>query len=259
MPCARSSRTNAERSTLDPAWVRQLPELEPESFWFRARNRLIVSTVRREFPNARTLLDVGCGTGHVLAALQDALPSLELAGCDVSTELLAVARVRLPDVELLELDATDPPPRTFDIVGAFDVLEHIADDERAIARLFEATAPGGGAILLVPQHPWLWSAADEFAHHVRRYTRREVVAKLERTGFRVAKATSFVTSLLPLMLVVRKARSRDAENYDLASELVPPRLLNRFCERMLDGERRLIERGISLPLGGSLLVVARRE
>ena len=198
--------TEAERSGYDASLFAYLAELEPRSFWFRARNRLIVSTIRRCFPDAQTLLEVGCGTGFVLAALRNALPNLRLTGGELFPEGLEIARQRLRDVELIELDATKPPPRSFDVVGAFDVLEHIADDERALAGLFEATAPRGGAILLVPQHSWLWSSADEFAHHFRRYTRRELVSKLERVGFSVTLATSFVTTLLPAMLAVRLLR-----------------------------------------------------
>lgn len=78
------------------------------------------------------------------------------------------------------------------MVGAFDVLEHIADDDRALKGLFDATTPGGGSILLVPQHAWLWSRTDVYARHIRRYSPRELVSKLERTGFRVTLETSFV-------------------------------------------------------------------
>jgi SAM-dependent methyltransferase len=214
--------------------------------------------VRRCFPEARTLLEVGCGTGFVLAALREALPNLRLTGGELFPEGLEIARRRLPDVELIELDATKPPPRSFDVVGAFDVLEHISDDEHALAGLFETTARGGGAILLVPQHPWLWSGADELAHHVRRYTRWELVSKLERAGFTVTLVTSFVATLLPAMLAVRLLRRRRA-GYDLESELVPPGPLNTLFEKILDRERWLIERGVSLPAGGSLLVVANRR
>jgi SAM-dependent methyltransferase len=258
-PCVRSSGTNAERSGFDPALFAYLAELEPRSFWFRARNRLIVSAVRRHFPHARTLLEVGCGTGFVLAALQEAFPGLHLTGSELFREGLEVAQRRLPEVELIELDATEPAPHTFDVVGAFDVLEHILDDDRALARLFGATAPGGGMILLVPQHASVWSAADEFAHHVRRYTRSDLVAKVERAGFRVTFVTSYVTALLPLLIATRALRRANSAHYDLASELVPPRFLNLLFGWILDGERHLIERGVSFPVGGSLLLVARRE
>jgi hypothetical protein len=98
---------------------------------------------------------------------------------------------------------------------------------------------------------------DDVAHHVRRYTRRELVAKVRAAGFRIERATSFVSSLLPAMVASRAARRLSPRPYDPVAELRPG-ALNGVFERILDGERRLIERGVSLPAGGSLLVVGRK-
>jgi SAM-dependent methyltransferase len=230
---------------------------EPGSFWFRARNRLIVSTVRRHFPEARSLLEVGCGTGFVLSALREALPEARLVGSELYEEGLVVARRRLEGVELVRLDAREMPfEAEFDVVGAFDVLEHVEDDGAALAGMRRALRPGGGLVLLVPQHPRLWSEMDVVAHHVRRYTRRGLAAAVERARFDVVEASSFVSALLPAMVLNRGVRRALRRPYDPIAELRPG-ALNGLFERLLDGERRLIERGISLPAGGSLMLVAR--
>ena len=243
----------------DAALFEALAAVEPESFWFRARNRLIVSTVQRYFPDGRSLLELGCGTGFVLEALRDALPGWRLVGSELYEEGLAVARRRLPELELVRLDARSLPYREeFDVVGAFDMLEHVEEDEAVLGQMHAAVRAGGGVALLVPQHPRLWSAMDEVAHHVRRYTRRELVGKVRRAGFAVERATSFVSSLLPAMVASRAARRLSRKPYDPVAELRPG-ALNGVLERILDGVRRLIERGVSLPAGGSLLVVGRRH
>ena len=246
------------RDGFDPAFFDRLPEVEPRSFWFRARNRLIVSVLRRHFPAARSLLEVGCGTGFVLAGLRQAFPEWRLVGSELFPEALEYARARLgDDVELLELDARAMPyEHEFDVVGAFDVIEHIADDAGVLSGMRRAVVDGGGLLLMVPQHPRLWSEADELAHHVRRYTRRDLVAKIERAGFDVLQATSFVTTLLPAMVASRLAHRIARRPYDEFRDLEPGRLNTPF-ERILDAERRLIERGVSLPVGGSLLIAAR--
>jgi SAM-dependent methyltransferase len=242
----------------DVSLFEALAEAEAHSFWFRARNRLIVSTLRRHFPEARSLLELGCGTGYVLEALHAAFPALRLVGSELYEEGLAVARRRLPDVELVQLDARELPYRDeFDVVGAFDVLEHLDEDEVVLEQAFAAVRSAGGVLLLVPQHPRLWSAMDDVAHHVRRYTRSELVGKVRRAGFEVERATSFVSSLLPAMAASRAARRLLRRPYDPVAELRPGPL-NGVFERILDGERRLIERGVSLPAGGSLLVVGRK-
>jgi SAM-dependent methyltransferase len=242
----------------DAALFEALAAVEPESFWFRARNRLIVSTVQRHFAHGRSLLELGCGTGFVLEALRDALPGWRLVGSELYEEGLVVARRRLPELELVQLDARSLPYLDeFDVIGAFDMLEHVEEDAAVLEQMRAAVRASGGVVLLVPQHPRLWSAMDDVAHHVRRYTRRELVAKVRRAGFEVERATSFVSSLLPAMMASRTARRLSRKPYDPVAELRPG-ALNGVLERILDGERRLIERGVSLPAGGSLLVVGRK-
>ena len=245
-------------SGYDASLYEAIARAEPESFWFRARNRLIVDVLRKHFPGAQSLLEVGCGSGFVLAGLRDAFPRLRLVGSELLEEGLEVARRRLPDdVELVQLDAvTMPFEAEFDVVGAFDVLEHVDQDERALAGMRRAVRDGGGLILLVPQHPRLWSDMDVVAHHARRYTRRDLAAKVGRAGFDVIAVSSFVSSLLPAMVVSRAVRKALRRPYDPVAELTPGPLNGAF-ERLLDGERRLIERGWSLPFGGSLLVAGR--
>ena len=246
-------------SGYDAALYEAIAGAEPGSFWFRARNRLIVSTLRRHFPRAQSLLEVGCGTGFVLAAIREAFPEMRLVGAELFAEGLEVARRRLPDLELVELDATRMPyVDEFDVVCAFDVLEHVDENVAALHGIRKAMRPGGGAVLLVPQHPVLWSRMDVVARHVRRYTRRELLRKVRVAGLEPVEATSFVSTLLPAMVFSRAARRLLRRPYDPVAELQPA-TLNRVFERVLDGERRLIERGVSLPAGGSLLVVARRR
>lgn len=245
------------RPGFDPELFEPLAGVEERSFWFRARNRLIVSTFRRRFPAAQSFLEIGCGSGVVLAALHKAFPALHLTGSELYEEGLDIARRRLPDADLVILDARELPyVDAFDIVGAFDVLEHIDEDELVLGQMLRAARPGGGVLILVPQHPWLWSEHDEIVEHRRRYTRKELVTKAERAGIDVVEVTSFVSSLLPAMAVSR-AVDRVRKKTDPIANLEPGPL-NVVLEKMLDGERRLIEKGVSLPFGGSLMLVGRK-
>lgn len=244
----------------DASGFAELYEVESKHFWFRARNALLASTIRQHFPGARTMLEVGCGTGFVLAHLEATFPDVAFVGGEAFTEALVFAATRVKRAELLRLDVRKLPfSAEFDVVGAFDVLEHVPEDEAALAAIFEATRPGGGVVFTVPQHRWLWSRADEVAHHVRRYTRDELVEKTTRAGFEVVRATSFVSALLPVMVASRVAAklSRAPEEAS-AREYAPPRLVNLAFEAALAAERRVLRAGASLPVGGSLLVVARR-
>jgi SAM-dependent methyltransferase len=243
----------------DPNVFAELAELEPHSWWFRTRNRLIVDTVRRHFPDARDVLEIGTGTGYTLQALSDALPAARLTGTELFAEGLEIARERMPSARFDQLDARDMPfSSAFDLVGAFDVLEHIDNDTAALRGIARALRPGAGLIVTVPQHPALWSEADTFAHHERRYRRHELVERLRATGFDVIRVTSFVTLLSPLMLASR-LRGRFSREFDPLSEFRIPQSIDRTFERVALLEQRLLRTGASLPFGGSLLAVARRD
>jgi SAM-dependent methyltransferase len=244
----------------DPAHFTELARLEASNFWFRARNRLIVWALERFFPDARSMLEVGCGTGFVLAGIAKALPRLRLTGSEAAAEGLAFAAERLPGATLVQMDALRIPFREeFDVVGAFDVIEHIEDDRAALAELAATIVPGGGLLVTVPQHPVLWSEYDVRAGHVRRYRAAELRARAMEAGFEIARMTSFVTLLLPLMFLSRFAQRAPKGQYDPAAELRLAPWLNRTLETVLDAERALIRAGVSLPAGGSLLLVGRKR
>lgn len=234
----------------------RIAALESGNFWFEARNRLLVWALRRYFPDAASFLEIGCGTGFVLSGIRRALPALKLSGAEVFSEGLSYAEARVPGASFLQMDARHIPfEEEFDVIGAFDVLEHIEDDEEVLAEMFRATRRKGGIMLSVPQHPFLWSRVDEYARHKRRYVRAELIAKVRRAGFDLARATSFVSLLLPAMAWSRIVGGRRP---DPLPELRVGALTTAVLTSCLRVERSLIELGVSFPAGGSLLVIARK-
>lgn len=243
----------------DPAFFARLHTLEARSFWFRARNVLVARTLARRFPTAVDFAEIGCGTGFVLEGLAARRPGLRLTGTEIHPEAIAFAERRVPGARFVRADARHLPfEADFDVVGAFDVLEHIPEDEAALAEMRRALRPGGGLILTVPQHPGMWSGADEAAGHVRRYTRRELRRKVEAAGFDPIAATGFVSLLFPAMAAARLTGGRRRAADPLAG-LTPPRPLNAAFAAAMGLERALIRAGVRFPFGGSLLLAARRR
>lgn len=244
----------------DPALFAELARLEARNFWFRARNRLIVWALRRFFGDARSLLEIGCGTGFVLSGIAAALPHFRLAGSEADAGGLGFAARRVSGAELMQMDARRIPfEAEFDVVGAFDVIEHIEDDRAVLREMHRAARPGGGILLTVPQHPFLWSEYDVRARHVRRYRARELREKVLDAGFEIVTMASFVSLLLPLMMLSRLAQRAPKSDYDPLVELRLPGWLNALLEAVLDLERRLIRAGVRFPAGGSLLLVANKK
>ena len=237
-----------------------LAELEEGNFWFESRNRLFTWALGRYFPNTESFLEIGCGTGFVLSGIRKILPDIVLYGSDIFIDGLAFAQKRLPGVSLFQMDARNIPfVCEFDTIGAFDVLEHIDDDNTILFQMFKATRSGGGILITVPQHRFLWSSVDEYAYHKRRYTRKELVQKVERVGFKIIRTTSFVSFLLPLMLISRIKRNRSRGCFNPLAEFKIGHFMNAAFEKILEFEQVLIESGFSFPLGGSLFLIAKRD
>jgi SAM-dependent methyltransferase len=240
-------------------------EVEANSFWCRSRNRILQQIIERFTDRSRELamLEIGCGIGGVIAGLH-LVPNLRLTGSELYVKGLRYARSRFPDVDFIQIDATAMPFRNeFDVVGAFDVLEHIEADVRAIDGVRDALRPGGLFIVTVPQYQWMWSRLDELVHHKRRYCRSEMLAKLRASGFDVLYSSAFVTALFPAMVALRLlSRTRAIQTNvreAFASEVTLPSAASRLCDWVMRIDEFALRAGFSLPFGGSLLVVARKS
>lgn len=238
-----------------------LARYESDCFWFANRNRLIETTINRFFPHATRFMEVGCGTGFVLSSIAKARRWDYLVGSESSISGLCITRERVPDADLLQMDIRQCHfDREFDLVGAFDVVEHIAEDNDALTSLHRAILPGGGVLLTVPQHMWLWSVQDEMAGHHRRYSRRQLSRALQAAGFEIVYTTSFTTLLLPAFFLSRlSSRWRNTSpKTGTFCELGLPETLNRVFALVSGLERTMIRAGARFPVGGSLLLAARK-
>lgn len=235
-----------------------LARLEAANFWFRARNELLVWALATYQPDARSFMEIGCGTGFVLSAIAGAYPGMRLSGTEIFVAGLSHAAARVPDAEIMQMDARQIPfSQEFDAVGAFDVIEHIKEDEQVLSQLYRSLKPSGLLLITVPQHAWLWSAADDYACHVRRYEKAELHEKVRQAGFQIERSTSFVSLLLPAMMLSRKKKKAGAD-YDPTAELSLPGTLNNIFLAIMRMEGWLIRRGLTFPCGGSRFLVARR-
>ena len=242
------------------AYFIELVDLEKRNFWFRARNRLILWALGCYFPDAENFIEIGCGTGFVLSGVATAKPWLRLSGSEISIAGLAFASRRIPSADFFQMDARAIPfVDEFDVMGAFDVLEHIEEDQVVLGQMHRAIRPGGGILLTVPQHDFLWSCMDKHSCHVRRYAAHELVDKVSAAGFRLERITSFVSLLLPLLMASRARQLPVDGEYDPLAELRIGGLANALLEKIMAVERMAIRAGLDFPLGGSLLIVARKD
>lgn len=237
---------------MDSAYLLRHLEEDRRHWWFRARLAVLLATLRRRLPRRRLrLLELGCGSGNVLAALAE---FGETVGMETSPEMLAAARAagldvrpgRLPDDLVVEDGWAD-------VVLLLDVLEHV-DDAAALRTARRALAADGLLVVTVPAYQWLWSAHDVALGHRRRYTGRGLRRVVEGAGFAAERVSYFSTLLFPAVAAGRLWKNwRGDAHHDLWR---PPPPLNRALERIFALERHVVSRA-SLPFGTSVLLLAR--
>jgi len=234
-----------------------LVKLEKNYFWFKARNKLIIQFLNRYFSQAKSILEIGCGSGNVLLEIEKNRPDMNMFGSDIFVKGLNITKKRATNSYLFQMDAeTMSFENVFDVICAFDVVEHIENDELVLKNLYRAVKPNGGILLTVPQHPGLWSQVDEYACHKRRYKIKELQEKVQKAGFRLVDTTSFSFFLSPLLYLSRKNSKKE---FDSHSEFKINSLLNNIFYSVQMLECYLLKIGIRFPFGGSRLVVAKKE
>lgn len=145
----------------------------------------------------RRVLEAGAGIGNFSEFLLDR----EALVC-VDTDEFYLDRLRqrfghLANVSFQELELTRIEESSalrqsrLDTIVCVNILEHVRDDAKVLRNFFQVLAPGGHAVMLVPAHPFLFSAIDQGLGHLRRYSVAQIKARLEKVGFEVVKCDGF--------------------------------------------------------------------
>ena len=223
--------------------VRKLAALEDTHWWYRERRHLLGKAIAGQTPG--DALDIGAAGGGNTRVLRDA--GWTVAALEYGADGAEVAAER--GLAVLRADATALPvgDDSLDLVVAFDVLEHIADHDRAVAEVGRVLRPGGRFLVAVPADPRLWSEHDVAVDHVRRYTRVTLREVLERGGFTIDSMDSWNVLLRPVVAL----RRRSSSGSDLGT--VNP-VVNAGLRAVVTAERYLPVKAMP---GVSLLVLAR--
>jgi SAM-dependent methyltransferase len=233
----------------------KMRQAEDHYWWFVSRRRLALALLDRFAPSAKDVLDVGSGTGALLTELQG---TRWAAGLDFSPVAVQFCLERNL-TNLMVGNAERLPLRcgSLDAVVSLDTLEHVPDDDAAVAGIARALRPGGVLVLNVPAFRWLWGPHDVALMHQRRYTRGEVAALLRRHGLRLEKLSYSVFLLFPVVVLIRIL---DKFKRGPAKVSLPKVSggFNRFLVKLQDMEARWIAAG-SLPWGSSVVAVARKD
>jgi SAM-dependent methyltransferase len=253
---ARPAAVRGDDGFMRPEAYADMHAVEGGHWWFVARRRILADVIRRFAPpRPLTLLEAGCGTGgnlRMLAGFGQVTAFEPNEAARATASRLGVAEV-VPGV----LPGPHPIRDRFDVVCAFDVIEHLDEDEASCRALAALMKPDGVGVFTVPAFAFLWSNHDVVLHHRRRYTRAGFVRMLQRAGLEVVYSSYFNFFLFPPIAahrLLQKALGKAGGADDSAG--VPPAPVNAALRALFGAERFLLP-WLRLPFGVSIVTVVR--
>jgi len=245
---------------VERAEYEQMHAVEDRMWWYRGLRRLVADQLARALSRTNAsgpVLDAGCGTGGMLRVLGPAVAGRPTIGLEYDPVAAGMAKAKA-DRPVVSGSVNEMPigGGTLGAYVSLDVLCHAnVEPARALKEAHRCLAPGAIAIFNLPAYSWMLSAHDRRVHNARRFTRGEARALIAAPGFRILRASYWNTLLFPLMLIHRLVERGDAES-DVRDY---PRWLDALFSTALAIERAAVGAGLSLPFGGSLMIVAVRD
>jgi SAM-dependent methyltransferase len=236
-----------------------MDRVEDSHWWFVGRRAILESFLQTISSKLKTqdtklsILDVGCGTGANLEMLAQ-FGSAE--GVDVSDDALEFCRGKGLTVQKGLAETLPYADGTFDITTALDVVEHLDDDIAGLKEMYRVTKTGGYSLIFVPAFMWLWGVQDDISNHRIRYTKKQIVERLEKAGFTVERATyanwTFFAPILGgrTLMKLTGLKPESENNVNISA-------LNGIFGKLFSAERFWLK-NFNFPFGVSIVVVAKK-
>lgn len=243
---------------MDAQYTKEMAELQTAHWWYEGRRRILSSIIARlKLPHDAKILEAGCGPGANLNMLSKFGAVSAFEPDDFSVE--NARTLSSADVQNGTLPNGIPFHDQFDLVCAFDVIEHIDDDLASVRALHGATAGGGYALFTVPAFKFLWSHHDEINFHKRRYTRASLHKVLVAAGYRVEFISYYNFWLFPLAAGVRFIKNIIGAK-EQGSDVQMPKsdAVNKLLCAVFASEKHMLKR-FALPFGLSVIALCHKE
>lgn len=234
--------------------------VEDSHWWFHSLRVFIFSLLNVPVDARQVVLDIGCGSGGFLAALQRrGWPAI---GLDISRTALECVKARNNEIPLIEADANSLPitDETVDLLFSLDVIEtRWVETEVFLSEISRVVKVGGTVCIVAAAFQFLLSEHDQAVGSVRRFTRPELKRLFEKQGFHVEHARYLFCFLFPLIAfykLVLHRRKRNTQEASSAISVTAPSvngILRACC-----GIESFVQPYLSMPFGSSLLVIARK-
>lgn len=242
---------------MDPAEYHTMAKQEANYWWHKGR-RHIIETVCNKFISKQkiTIADIGCGTGGNFELLRK---YGNVDGLDISEAALEYCKKRSAYRKRVLTSAENVPINEYDIITAFDVLEHLENDNSVLRAWASSLKPRGYILLTVPAYQWLFGPHDRSLHHKRRYTRQELELKARKAGFSPVYCSYFFFFTFPFLLLSRIYEKRKKTTGPVSTYKEIPLFLEKIFLLLSRLEGWLINKSATLPFGSSLIIIAQKQ
>ena len=221
---------------------------QPDYWWYTARSALLEAALGDQLGHPARLLDVGSADGPSVTWMRGD----HHVSVDLDPRGLRPGRgVQASALTLPFRDAS------FDVVAAFDVVEHCEPEAQALAELARVLRPGGRLLLSVPAYQWAWSDHDVRAGHHRRYTRPRLLAAVRVAGFDVRRCSYGLAGVYPAFAAERLARRLRRGSTSDDSLPQPSAPVERVLLGLSRAEARWLRRR-DLPFGSSIFLAGEK-
>lgn len=229
-------------------------------FWFLGRKHLIYNFAKRYLLQDIKMLEIGSGVADISRYFSQKHINIETS--DVFFNVTEMAKDKY-GFKSYQLDAAHLPFKNhYDIIGIFDVLEHITDEDTVLENIHCALKEKGVLIITVPAFQFLWSYWDDVNKHKRRYTKKTLKEKLEHTGFFVERISYIFFLLSPFVfgkrLLTRFLGEIQSQEALFEKELRIVPVINSLFYYLVKLESFIIKYG-NFPFGSSLIAVAKKK
>ena len=233
--------------------------VEDSHWWYVGRRAILESFLEQIIQNPKSkiqnpkILDVGCGTGGNLEMLAK-FGAAE--GVDISDDALEFCKAKGLKARKGLAESLPFENESFDVVTALDVVEHLDDDVAGLKEMHRVLKPGGKTLIFVPAFMWLWGVQDDVSNHRIRYTKKQIVERLQKSGFEIERATyaniTFFTPILAgrTLMKLTGIKPESENNVNVSA-------LNGIFGKIFSAERFWLKRA-NFPFGVSIVIVAKK-
>jgi SAM-dependent methyltransferase len=232
-------------------------------FWYKARLifiKTLLTKYKTMLPDNPEILDIGCGTGTELKILKN---FGRVSALDINDQALLVAKKTGCQIIKSNLEEDELDKNKFDLICAFDILEHLGKDEEVLHKIYSSLKKNGLLILTVPACPLLFGPHDIALEHKRRYSKKSLISKIKKTGLNIKTIGYWNSLLFPLEALFRifkiiLSKIKKQKSFQTETK-IPSKFLNIFFFYLLNLDNFLFKKTISIPFGLSIYLVAKKK